>query len=236
MSQDLSSDSLRASSNFLPPKWLLGSRLVSVAWILMHFVWSISNVGGDWFRFLTNLSWIGLLIHFALAAATSVYALHSVPMSTKFNAVFDAFFACAISIPWIVTIGYWGLLLSLYTSKTNDVDRFLSLDPHAINMVLMLFELIFSRNPVFVWGFLWPLLAIYLYAALCVLLRYPFNIDWPYGFMKGLLETSPGVTIASLVGIGLVIIVLYFCSFGISRIRNRFERKHVHEEEGKPHV
>lgn len=59
----------QSGSNFVSPKTLLFLRALFLAWTIFDFVASLvrqtQTLG--YFRYLTNLSWTGLMVYFALA-------------------------------------------------------------------------------------------------------------------------------------------------------------------------
>lgn len=210
----------RNSSHFVTPVVLLATRIFALLWIFVFGCWSLSIHGGSWFRFLTNLSWVGLFIFFSLAVTASVYR-HQQP-SRAFQLSFDAFFATASTIPWIVTLIFWIFLNSQFRNQSTDLGRFMSFNPHVLNVFFVMVESILSRNPLHSHGYLWPLLALCLYLNLSLILRYAYGIAWPYSFLSSMLETGALLTITILFFASIGVVILYMIAAKWASVRDHF--------------
>ncbi|KAI8914550.1 hypothetical protein EDD86DRAFT_199560 [Gorgonomyces haynaldii] len=174
----------------------------------------VLNPTPDYLRFLTNWSWIGLICYFGSAMVRSL-----VPR-LKPTLTHRILLCCACTIPWAVTLTFWLFLRSIFTSKTETLGQINSFVPHTFNILLMLCEMLVSRETLPAFGFIWPVLAVMLYFGMTLLLRAAFDIPWPYAFLS-FLDTSPiWVNVLAVFGMAVALIVFYYLSYILMLLRD----------------
>lgn len=129
-------------------------------------------------------------------------------------------FSLVATLPWVVSLGYWLLLRNQFIDETTLEDHFFSFVPHATNILITLIELFLSQNKLSKLGWVYPVIALYLYLAYSALLRYQFDIPWPYGFMATLLEGKAWMAAAFVIGGAILTIILYYISYLLVILRD----------------
>ncbi len=214
------------SSHFVSIKALLGFRFLVLLWTVFHFIFNFVVTDSPQFEltYMTHMSWAGLLLYFAFATFNSFLAVKE--KEPKFIFIVNALYCCAVTIPWIVTITYWALLSqNFFTGKYDRDQYFLQFSEHALNFVIMIAEIFLSKNPLNVFGFLWPMSAVILYTAFSAILRYTIDRPYPYNFMKLLLEGPVWLIVVGILGLMVVCALFYFASFGLTKLRDRIGHK-----------
>jgi hypothetical protein len=210
----------RATSHFLYQKWLLAIRVLCLLWAIVHLInaFIYNPLPGNWFRYITNLSWSGITLYFLAAVALTVYNIKSAKHS------FDALFAMAATLSWLVTIGYWTLLSVDFTRQTDDRLRFRSLTPHVFNLLMMLLEIVISKNLIPTFYLLYPIAAVYLYTIYTLMLRYAFDVPFPYDFLNPLFEKAWTIAVFEIF-LGVFVTITFFVSQNLCRLRDFSVRK-----------
>ncbi|KAI8914555.1 hypothetical protein EDD86DRAFT_88142 [Gorgonomyces haynaldii] len=225
----------RFQSHILSSKGLFFARLLFVCWISFYTIFTFTNGANfvNYIRFFTNMSWIGQLIYMLTASFVSYQFnyMGKKVFSQKFMYFYDVMFACTSTVPVVVTIVYWTMLLNDFNSKTTSLGKFLAITPHATNLMMTLFEILLNRQILTKQGVVWPVLAVILYATMTVVLRVVGNYSWPYPFMRVFFEESPlWVTALFIVGFAVCVIIVYFAMYGLVQMREwAFSKKQVCE-------
>jgi hypothetical protein len=136
----------------------------------LDIVWPrYSSLTPGWFLFLSDLSWTAIMVYFFIAAMSS-YRFVFYRKPTPYPQIFDALFA-SLQLCWVVTIVFWSVLSEIYFMQTTASDRFLAMFPHTFNLIFVVADLVLSCSPISVYGWIYPLMATFLYTLACVIAR-----------------------------------------------------------------
>lgn len=224
MNKNLQREGSRHESVFISPKALFLTRAASLIWTVLILIVALSRFEypiWNFFRYITNWSWIGLMFFFLIATINSYRRVFLNKNIDFFPLVFDVLFASIIALPWFVSLGYWGLLSAHFGTQT-EASKFILANTHAVNFLLMMLEIILSRCKPTVSRFVCPVLFIWMYTSYTVFLKLQFGFDWPYPQMQVLLQTSLLVSVMAYLIVAAATALFYFVSFGICRYRDRF--------------
>ena len=114
------------SSHFISTKSLLAFRVMALIYWIISILIGVGHsfYGLAWFEFLTNWGLIGLVFYFFTASIVSYFTFCQKEIPKLLESLYNIQFAMIITIPWLVTIGYWALLNDLFTAQTTDLGRY----------------------------------------------------------------------------------------------------------------
>jgi hypothetical protein len=184
------------------------------------------------FSYFTVLCYWGLSFYFLTAAIhTFSYALHGgTPLLNRFprplQALHYLFWSSITTYPFLVTIVYWGVLYSRFTTR---FELWSNISQHGLNSSFALFELLFTRiNPAPWIHLLWLVIILACYCGLAYLTHYTKGV-YVYSFLNptpkhevnGVNEggVGRGEVVGYVFGIAIGICLLFCLSKGIAWLR-----------------
>lgn len=222
----------RVSSLFISTKLLLSIRIFLLAYLVLHSIFDIRRYGiTSSIRFLTNFSWVGIIIH-EVSSIIMTFNQLKLQKPSKYLWAYDALFSTVATLPWIVSMTFWTFLNDKFLRKVTLEDRFLCANPHISNIIILLFELLVTRIPMSMIGFIWPVIVVYLYAIYSIVLKFDYKFEWPYPFMS-FYEGEVWQVSMVFAFMFLVPILVYYFSFALVYLRNRFAPKENSEPQEK---
>ncbi|KAI8914548.1 hypothetical protein EDD86DRAFT_199558 [Gorgonomyces haynaldii] len=219
---------LRTTSHFVSPKTLFLIRLFFVALLLTYFIWEVVVEKLQYYRFLTNLSWMGILFYMVYATTATYNYTQDTKYRVQWNGIFDWLFASAATIAPAVTVIYWAALNSSFVQAVDSDAGFAVrlLWGHILNTVIMLIDLLLSRVPMKASTSFAVVLTMVAYVGYTILLKKVFGIDWPYGFMKTIFEDSEPAIVGVICVVGVIAtILLFFVMYALTRLRDSLGQK-----------
>lgn len=113
----------------------------------------------------------------------------------------------AITMTATIVAGYWTVIHDYNKKLSTDLDSYLKIDSHGINLVLLLLDLFLNKIPFRVLHFIHPLLLACTYIIFHIA-YWAITDDTIY--MATDWKDAPGITVLSLCGFLLVIFVFHF--------------------------
>lgn len=185
------------------------------------------------FSYFTILTYWGLAFYFLVASIhTFTYALHGgTPLLNRFPRPLQAFhylfWSSITTYPFLVTIVYWGVLYSGFTTR---FELWSNVSEHGLNSSFALFELLLTRiNPAPWIHLLWLVIILACYCGLAYLTHatkgvyvYDFLNPAPKHEVNGVNVGgvgSQGVVAGYVFGIAAGICILFCVSKGIATLR-----------------
>nr|XP_004930272.1 protein rolling stone-like [Bombyx mori] len=205
----------------------LGSAGILMASLILT---SQSMTFGYWTIYLTHWGIILITITSGAALAVSLVSLKTGCIEASFVLPWyvKAYWVCfniTVPIAFFITIFYWSLL-----TKTEDeyaMDPILDVFIHAVNAILMLVLLMFSRHPVRCLHFHHPLLLGVVYLIFSIVYYYaggtnPFGEPYVYPMLDW---SNPGVAAITTVGSAIFIIIVHIIIVLLSVARDSLTRR-----------
>ncbi|KAJ8318702.1 hypothetical protein KUTeg_003793 [Tegillarca granosa] len=135
----------------------------TISWLLFHISWMLfeaadSDLGGNWFTFLTNWGFVSIVIMQCVDTAITIY-VHlkrrdivqgCCNKMTWFIKLHWVLFNIANALAMVITLAYWILL------PANTSPR--SINKHALNYGFVIVNLCFSAKPVRVYHMYQPVI------------------------------------------------------------------------------
>ncbi len=203
----------------------------------MHPGYSIHDVHKS-FSFFTVLTYWGIACYFAVAAIhTFSYALNgNKPLLNRFPRPLQAlhyfFFTTVTTLPFLVTVVYWGILYD--SSFDTKYEWWSNISQHALNSAFALFEIVFTRVGPAPWiHTLWLVILMGLYCALAYV-TYATKHYFVYSFLNFTTKVTTtdamghkhteggqgtGGVIGYIAGIGVGIVIVFCLSKGACALR-----------------
>ncbi|KAH8773946.1 hypothetical protein BGZ57DRAFT_763406 [Hyaloscypha finlandica] len=173
------------------------------------------------FSFFTILCYWGISFYFLVSALhTFSYAINGgTPLLNRFprplQALHYLFYTTITTYPFLVTIVYWAILYSGFSSRFT---LWSNVSQHALNSVFGLFELAFSRiNPSPWIHLLWLIVILACYCGLAYV-TYATKHYYVYSFLN---PNPPdhGAVVGYVFGIAAAIILIFCVSKGLQTLR-----------------
>jgi hypothetical protein len=182
------------------------------------------------------LCYWGISFYFLVSALhTFSYALHGgTPLLNRFprplQALHYLFYSTITTFPFLVTIVYWGILYSSFSSRFT---LWSNISQHAMNSVFGLFELVFTRiNPSPWIHLLWLVVILACYCGLAYV-TYATKHYYVYSFLNpnprdevvvngvktNLGGVGKGAVVGYVFGIAAAIIIIFCISKGLQWVR-----------------
>ncbi|RIA94007.1 hypothetical protein C1645_873718 [Glomus cerebriforme] len=231
------------TSWFISPKILFIFRgiIFLYSWIVLigQFVNSAIGQGaGDFFKFFTNLSFIGLTAYFTTAFYHSyrhVTKKHK-PLSNQskiLNWLFWLLYHTTVHFSMLIVLTYWLFLSQTFIhGKPPPFRWWLNVSVHGLNFLFTLIEVFLNRQRMVVSFIIFNLIILILYIFIGYI-NYAVNSQWVYGF----LNYNNGYKSALwYIGLFISYTIIYFIMYGIHSLRDyigkRFGRyKHEHKDD-----
>ncbi|KAI8924732.1 hypothetical protein BC831DRAFT_295381 [Entophlyctis helioformis] len=184
--------------------------------------------GGHYFRFLTNLSWMGISLYMFIASFVGIYSLwtgasaaaESIPQWAITGV--EILFTLSYSLSWIVSIIFWTLLTGMFKNVTDPLLLFTLVNAHSANFLIMQAELWSNRLPVRGHRVFLLFATLYAYAAYTYTLFYAFGVPWPYPFFEALdFKANAFVALIGIVIFTALYALFFGMAWGLARLRDR---------------
>ncbi|KAJ3014286.1 hypothetical protein HKX48_005238 [Thoreauomyces humboldtii] len=143
------------TSTLVSPSVLKWFRIIASCWMTMLIPFNIVEDGETYLFYFTQLTYLGLLAWFATSAfQTHRYIrdghMHRFCRQSKFTQWLTYnLYVMPSTFHWIVPIVFWSLLSSNLFAHGNVLDYWTNINVHAVDLVLILIELVLNRIPLF---------------------------------------------------------------------------------------
>ncbi|XP_026738976.1 protein rolling stone-like isoform X2 [Trichoplusia ni] len=185
-----------------------------------------------WFIFMTHWGVMFNTLCSGFAVLISVMVIVKGPTDSNFGLpwyvkVYWALINISLTIAIFITLFYWILLAGFTDEYDYGMDPVLDVFVHAINSVFMVVLLIFSRHPMRMLHFYFPLIVGIIYLLFTVIFHFaggisPFGESWIYPMLDW---AQPGQTLLLMFGSAIMFIVLHALVVGISVLRDAVTKR-----------
>ncbi|KAL3899145.1 MAG: hypothetical protein SGCHY_002261 [Lobulomycetales sp.] len=216
------------SSSLVSPGVLLGVRVFfflfsSATYIASSATGSLRSFEES-YRYLTNLSFIGVILYFTLASFTSLRFVRNKYDSEPLDSQWRVFkwlhwnlYLIQITYQPVIVVVYW-LLLSAGVGDDNQLQWYFNVSKHGLMFLLIWIDWSLNRIPVYASQWTGPFFVAILYLSWGLLQTLFYNGFKAYFFF----DTGKMVSAAYLIGILVVTMIVYFaCSFGLTILKDR---------------
>ncbi|KAJ4165195.1 hypothetical protein LMH87_006837 [Akanthomyces muscarius] len=227
----------RYETSWLLPPWLLfvcrtlfsvyafTTLFFNIGWSCTHADTGGCRTARRSFSFFTVLTYWGLAFYFAVAAAHTLSYLRSggrdsllARLPRPLQALHALFYTSVVTLPFLVTIVYWGVLFS-GPWFARRYDAWSNVSEHALNSVLALFELLLARAAPPLWAHaLWLIVILLAYLAVAFITL--ADQGWyTYSFLDHDSVGGRGYVAAYVFGIAVGILVIFLVVWGLIHLR-----------------
>ncbi|KAH6566073.1 hypothetical protein BASA50_011041 [Batrachochytrium salamandrivorans] len=214
------------SSRLVSRPVLLAIRILFAIFTIVIMFWKISMDGPAYFRYLTTLSWTGIVIYYIVVVAVSLTYRNSKSekeeLPTWVSYLIQFTFSTSQMLPLIVTIIFWTLLRYFLAYADTSIVLFLMVTPHVANLFIAQVELWLTKQKLPLSRIAYTLLAILAYTILSWILNYCFGVEFPYRFFQDLLDirATPGTSIGWSIAFLCIFFIMSLCIWAEARLRD----------------
>ncbi|CAB5368013.1 unnamed protein product [Rhizophagus irregularis] len=222
------------TSWFISPKILLIIRgiIALYAWIILigQFVNSATYGGaGDFFKFFTNLSFVGLTAYFTTAFYHSYRYVtkNNKPVSFQnqpniLNWLFWLLYHTMTHFSTVIVLTYWLFLSRNFIfAKPQPFRWWLNVSVHGLNFLFAIIEIFLNRQIIVV-SFVILSLIIQILYMFVVFINYAVTSMWIYGFAD---FTKGSITAIWYIGLIIGYIIIFFLVYGVHLLRDFLGRR-----------
>ncbi|KAJ1327116.1 hypothetical protein BSLG_010463 [Batrachochytrium salamandrivorans] len=211
------------SSRLVSRPVLLAIRILFAIFTIVIMFWKISMDGPAYFRYLTTLSWTGIVIYYIVVVAVSLTYRNSKSEKEELLhgcRISSNSFSTSQMLPLIVTIIFWTLLRYFLAYADTSIVLFLMVTPHVANLFIAQVELWLTKQKLPLSRIAYTLLAILAYTILSWILNYCFGVEFPYRFFQDLLDirATPGTSIGWSIAFLCIFFIMSLCIWAEARL------------------
>ncbi|KAI8925105.1 hypothetical protein BC831DRAFT_427148 [Entophlyctis helioformis] len=212
------------------PKTLAIFRLVVAIYVLASGLLAVSLAPTVYFRFLTNLSWMGIAAYFFVASFASFYALKHGPSAQAPKGLVwtvENLFSLSYCLSWVVSLIFWTLLVGVLATS-SPMQFYIRVNAHALNFVFMQADLWLNNIPVPLFRVFVFTGTLFLYSGLTYLLKYAFDTPWPYPFFNALdIKDKPAPAVVGILIFTFIFTIVFVLAWAEARLRDSILNRRV---------